>query len=103
LANKLEEERRRNVIGGSSHVILVLGYSATISDSDHSQSAKIITRFKQENPGNGTLILQQILQQKRKFSNIKSTKLLASVLFGRRIKGMSAALYNIRIEIIGSN
>ena len=58
LAEKLEDERRRNAIGGSSHVILVLGYGATISNSDHTQSARIIARFKQENPGNGTLVTQ---------------------------------------------
>ena len=58
LAEKVADERRRNVIGGSSPVILVLGYSATISDNDYTESAKIITRFKRENPGNGTLILQ---------------------------------------------
>jgi len=58
LADKLEDERRRNVIGGSSHVILVLGYRATISERDYTESVKIITRFKRENPGNGTLILQ---------------------------------------------
>jgi len=56
LAYKLEDERRRNVIGGSSHVILVLGYTATISENDFTQSVKIIARFKHENPGNETLI-----------------------------------------------
>lgn len=50
LAKRMADDRRRNVIGGSSHVILVLGYSATISDTDYTESSKIISRFKRENP-----------------------------------------------------
>ncbi|PNF34286.1 hypothetical protein B7P43_G16547 [Cryptotermes secundus] len=50
LAERLAEQRRRNVIGGPSHVILVLGYTATISDRDHRESVQIISRFKQQNP-----------------------------------------------------
>ena len=58
LAVRMADERRRNVIGGSSHVIVVLGYSATISDNDYTQSAQIISRFKTEYPGNCTFQLQ---------------------------------------------
>jgi hypothetical protein len=52
LAERLAGERRRNVIGGASHVILVLGYTATISDTDHRESVQIVSRFKQQIPGN---------------------------------------------------
>jgi len=65
LAQKLEDERRRNAIGGSSHVILVLGYRATISDSDYTQSARIIARFKQENPDVRFVYLASELNQHR--------------------------------------
>ncbi|XP_069678590.1 uncharacterized protein [Periplaneta americana] len=50
LAQRVAEERRRGVIGDFSHVIVVLGYSSTISDDDYSQSVKIVTTFKQNNP-----------------------------------------------------
>lgn len=50
LAERVAAERRRNVIGGPSHVVLVLGYTATISDADHRESIQIISRFKQQNP-----------------------------------------------------
>jgi len=65
LAERLEDERRRNAIGGSSHVILVLGYTATISDSDYTQSARIIARFKQENPDVRFVYLASELNQHR--------------------------------------
>lgn len=55
LAEKLAEERRTKVIGGSSHVILLLGYTATISDTDYRESAQIISTFKQQNPGKALL------------------------------------------------
>lgn len=71
LAEKLEDERRRNAIGGSSHVILVLGYGATISDSDHTQSARIIARFKQENPDVRFVYLASELNQHR-FSELST-------------------------------
>lgn len=65
LADKLENERRRNVTGGSSLVILVLGYSATISDSDYTQSAQIITRFKRESPDVRFVYLASEINQNR--------------------------------------
>lgn len=63
LAERLAEERRTNVIGGSSHVILVLGYTATISDKDYSESAQIISTFKQQNPGNALLHARAVTRQ----------------------------------------
>jgi hypothetical protein len=60
LAERVAAERRRNVIGGPSHVILVLGYTATISDADHTESIQIVSRFKQQNPGNVLLLLLHI-------------------------------------------
>jgi len=65
LADKLEDERRRNVIGGSSHVILVLGYRATISERDYTESVKIITRFKRENPDVRFVYLASEVNQQR--------------------------------------
>jgi hypothetical protein len=59
LAERLEEERRRNVIGGASHVILVLGYAATISDMDHRESVRIVSTFKRQHPGNVLLHISQ--------------------------------------------
>jgi hypothetical protein len=52
LAERQTGDRRRNIIGGASHVILVLGYAATISDTDHRESVQIVSRLKQHNPGN---------------------------------------------------
>jgi len=46
-------------------VILVLGYRATISDSDYTQSARIIARFKQENPDVRFVYLASELNQHR--------------------------------------
>lgn len=65
LAEKLEDERTRNAIGGSSHVILVLGYGATISEGDYTQSAGIITRIKRENPDVRLVYLASELNQHR--------------------------------------
>jgi hypothetical protein len=64
-------ERRRNIIGGSSHVILVLGYSATISDTDYTQSAQIISRFKTEIPGNDTFGASHCNKQYSKSSRFR--------------------------------
>ena len=51
LAAKIYEERWKGIVGGASYVILVLGYSATISNEDFNRAVEIIHNFNVNNPG----------------------------------------------------
>ncbi|KAJ9587895.1 hypothetical protein L9F63_018676, partial [Diploptera punctata] len=65
LADKVAEERRVNAIGDLTYVILVLGYSATISNEDFDRSVEIIQNYKSNNPDVRFVYLASEINQNR--------------------------------------